>query len=127
MLSMINIADPREIIVIDMTRVTSAEEGTRLLAIDQDELATSPLDEVIEPGVDRTFAALIAKDDFSATGALEYRDAAIDGQPTPPQRSCTNTSASAARTPDPESDRDPAAAGTGDINGPRQGSAENRH
>ena len=79
MLSMINIADPREIIVIDMTRVTSAEEGTRLLAIDQDELATSPLDEVIEPGVDRTFAALIAKDDFSATGALEYRDAAIDG------------------------------------------------
>jgi len=119
MLSMINIADPREIIVIGMTRVTSAEEGTRLLAIDQDERATSPLDEVIEPGVDRTFAALIAKDDFSAAGALEYRDAAIDGQPTPPQRSCTNTSAAAARTPDPESDRDPGGAGTGDINGPR--------
>ncbi len=49
MLSMINIADPREVIVIGMTRVTSAEEGTRLLAIDQDERATSPLDEVIEP------------------------------------------------------------------------------
>jgi hypothetical protein len=32
--------------------------------------------------VDRTFAALIAKDDFSGAGALEYRDAAIDGQPT---------------------------------------------
>ena len=82
MLSMINIADPREIIVIGMTRVTSAGEGTRLLAIDQDERATSPLDEVIEPGVDRTFAALIAKDDFSAAGPLEYQDAAIDGQPT---------------------------------------------
>jgi hypothetical protein len=77
MLSMINIADPREIIVIGMTRVTSAEEGTRLLAIDQDERATSPLDQVIEPGVDRTFAALIAKDNFSAAGALEYRNAAI--------------------------------------------------
>jgi hypothetical protein len=34
MLSMINIAGSREIIVIGMTRVTSAEEGTRLLAID---------------------------------------------------------------------------------------------
>ncbi len=77
--------------------------------------------------MDRTFAALTAKDDFSAAGALEYRDAAIDGQPTPPQRSCTNTSAAAARTPDPESDRDPGGAGTGDINGPRQGCAENRH
>jgi len=82
MLSMINITDPGEVIVIGMTRVTSAEEGARLLATDQDERAASPLDEVIEPGVDRTFAALIAKDDFSAAGALEYRDAAIDGQPT---------------------------------------------
>ncbi len=82
MLSMINIADPREVIVIGMTQVTSAEDGARLLAIDQDERATSPLDEVIEPGVDRTFAALIAKDDFSAADALEYRDAAIDGQLT---------------------------------------------
>ena len=81
MLSMINIADPREIIVIGMTQVTSVEDGARLLAIDQDERAASPLDEVIEPGVDRTFAALVAQDDFSAAGQLEYRDPAIDGRP----------------------------------------------
>jgi len=96
MLSMINIADPREIIVIGMTQVTSVEDGARLLAIDQDERAASPLDEVVEPGVDRTFAALVAQDDFSATGPLEYRDAAIDGRPTDLAGLCGEIDAAAA-------------------------------
>ena len=96
MLSMINIADPREIIVIGMTQVTSVEDGARLLAIDQDERAASPLDEVIEPGVDRTFAALVAQDDFSDTGPLEYRDAAIGERPTDLAGLCGEIDAAAA-------------------------------
>ena len=82
MLSMLNIADPREVIVIGMTAVESSEDGARLIGIDQQQRGESPLDAIIEPHVDRTFAILEAEDDFSAGGSLDYRPAAIGGTPT---------------------------------------------
>ncbi len=79
MLSMLNVADPREVIVIGMTAVESAEDGARLIGIDQQQRGESPLDAIIEPDIDRTFAILVAEDDLSAGGSLDYQPAAIDG------------------------------------------------
>ncbi len=80
MLTMLNIADPSEVIVIGITRADSMEDAQRVLAIDQQERGASPLDEVIEPDIDRTFGLLVAEDDFSGDGSLEYRPAEIDGR-----------------------------------------------
>ena len=82
MLSMLNVADPREVIVIGMTAVESAEDGARLIGIDQQQRGESPLDTIIESDIDRTFAVLVAEDDFSAGGSLDYQPAAIDGTTT---------------------------------------------
>lgn len=82
MLTMLNVADPREVIVVGLTQVESAEDGARLIGIDQSQRAASPLDEIIEPEIERTFAILVAEDDFSAPGAITYRAATIDGNPT---------------------------------------------
>lgn len=82
MFSMLNISDPREVIVISLTAVKSAEDGARLISIDQQQRGASPLDAIIEPAVDRTFAILVAEDDFSTSGTLEYQAAAIGGVPT---------------------------------------------
>ena len=78
-LTMLNIADPSEVIVIGITRADSIEDAQRILAIDQQQRGASPLDEVIEPGIDRTFGLLVSEDDFSAGGSLAYRPAKIDG------------------------------------------------
>ena len=82
MLTMLNVADPREVIVVGLTRAASVEDGARLVGLDQSQRAASPLDDVIEPGVDRTFAILVAEDDFSAEGLLDYQPAAVGGRPT---------------------------------------------
>ncbi len=82
MLTMINIADPREIIVIGMTQAETIDDARRLLATDQDERRRSPLDDVIEPEIHRTFGLLVAEDDFSGRGPLEYTPPAVSGQPT---------------------------------------------
>jgi len=82
MLTMLNIADPREVIIIGLTTVKSAEDGARLLAIDQQQRGASPLDEIIEPEIDRTFAILVAEDDFSGAGALQFRQATVEGTQT---------------------------------------------
>ena len=82
MLTMLNVADPREVIVVGITRVESADDGARLIGIDQSQRTASPLDDVIEPEIDRTFAILVAEDDFSAVGPIAYRPAAVDGHPT---------------------------------------------
>jgi hypothetical protein len=79
MLTMLNIADPREVIVIGLTNVEPAEDGARLLTIDQRQRGASPLDEIIEPEIDRTFAIVVAEDDFSGPGVLRYHQAAVGG------------------------------------------------
>ncbi len=81
MLTAINVANPREIIVIGLTE-TSIDQVRHLIAIDVAERSASPLDDVIEPEIDRTFGILVAEDDFSSEGALECVPARIDGVET---------------------------------------------
>ncbi len=81
MLTVLNAADPREVIVIGLTEA-SAEQARQLLAIDAAEREHNPLDDVVEPPVERTFGVLIAEDDFSASGPLGYRQAAVGGVET---------------------------------------------
>ncbi len=81
MLTVLNVADPREVIVIALTE-TSAENASQLLEIDATERSRSPLDDVIEPSIDRSFGILVAEDDFSSMGPIEYCPPAVDGVPT---------------------------------------------
>jgi len=81
MLTVLNAADPREVIVIGLTEA-SAEQARELVAIDAAEREHDPLDGVVEPQVERTFGVLIADDDFSASGPLDYRPPAVGGLAT---------------------------------------------
>jgi hypothetical protein len=81
MLTVLNVADSREVIVIALTE-SSAENASQLLEIDATERSRGPLDDVIEPSIDRTFGILVAEDDFSATGPIEYCPPAVGGVPT---------------------------------------------
>jgi hypothetical protein len=81
MLTLLNIADPREVIVIALTE-TSPEDAPRLIEIDSAERSVSSLNEVIEPAIDRTFGLLVAEDDFSAAGQIDYRAASVRGEET---------------------------------------------
>lgn len=69
MLSVINVADPREVIVIGLNE-TTVEQVRRLIAIDVQQRQANPLDDIIEPGIGRTFGILVAEDDFSAGSDL---------------------------------------------------------
>ena len=79
MLTALNAANPREIVVIALTSV-SLEDAGQLLAIDAKERAENPLTDIIESEIDRTFGLLIAEDDFSAAGALSYQPPAVHGE-----------------------------------------------
>ena len=81
MLTVINGADPREVIVIGLTEA-DLDQVRELIAIDSRERADHSLDEIIEPEIDRIFGVLIAEDDFSATGATQYQEATVNGQVT---------------------------------------------
>lgn len=81
MLSVINVADPREIIVIGLNE-TTVEQVRKLIAIDIKERKANPLDEVIEPDIGRTYGILVAEDDFSSAGALDYKPPMVDGRET---------------------------------------------
>lgn len=81
MLTALNVADPREVIVIALTEV-SPDDAARLLEVDASERTASPLNDVIEPPVDRTFGILIAEDDFSSSGPVPYRPATVGGSQT---------------------------------------------
>jgi hypothetical protein len=78
MLTVLNAADPREVIVIGLTE-TTAEQIRELVAIDAAEREHNPLDDVVEPAVERAFGVLIAEDDFSASGPIEYTPAVVGG------------------------------------------------
>lgn len=81
MYSMVNIFDPREIIVIGFSTATpkAMEEA---LKIEVKFRGENPLDDVIEPSVGRTFALLVAEDDFGAAGEIPFTPAAVGGKPT---------------------------------------------
>src|ERR1039458_6259552 len=65
MFTVLDVADPREVIVIGLNE-TSLEQPGDLIALDAREREANPLDEVIEPEIGRTFGILVAEDDFSA-------------------------------------------------------------
>ncbi|PWR71474.1 hypothetical protein [Methanospirillum lacunae] len=81
MFSLINIEDPREIIVIGLTE-SSMEDLLEKLRIDVKERLENPLDEVIEPEIGRTFGVMVSEDDFSSEGSIEYSDPSIRGKKT---------------------------------------------
>jgi hypothetical protein len=76
--TMINVADPREIIVVGFVKSDLGKfpEG---LNVDVSERLAHSLDDVIEPEIDRTFGVLVSEDDFSTEGAIGYQPPAIDG------------------------------------------------
>lgn len=81
MLTVMNVADPREIIVIGMTEA-NLEQARELIVIDSKERKDHSLDDIIEPEIDRTFGVLIAEDDFSAKGPVQYKQAMVGGKVT---------------------------------------------
>lgn len=81
MFSAINVADPREIIVVGLNE-TTIEDIRRLIGIDREQREANPLDDIIEPGIERTFGILVAEDDFSSANSLDYKPASICGRET---------------------------------------------
>lgn len=81
MYSLINIFDPREVIVLGFATTTLGQLEDAL-DIDVNVRAGNPLDAVIEPEIGRKFCALIAEDDFSAIGDIPYKPAGIGGKET---------------------------------------------
>jgi hypothetical protein len=81
MFTLINMFDPREVIVIGFATATP-DQMEEALKIEVKFRGGNPLDEVIEPEVGRTFGALIAEDDFSAVGDIPYKPPAIAGKET---------------------------------------------
>jgi hypothetical protein len=81
MYSMVNIFDPREIIVIGFSTATpdAMEEA---LKVEVKFRGENPLDDVIEPSVGRTFALLVAEDDFGAAGTIPFTPAAVGEKQT---------------------------------------------
>jgi hypothetical protein len=81
LLTFINIFDPREIIVLGFA-TTTPEQLKDALDIDVKVRGDNPLDDVIEPGIGRSFGLQVAEDDFSAAGDIPYRPAAMNGKET---------------------------------------------
>ena len=81
MLTILNVADPREVIVIALTE-TTPEQAAGLIEIDAAERSANPLDDVIEPRVHRTFGILVSEDDFSASGEVRYKPPTVGGKQT---------------------------------------------
>jgi hypothetical protein len=81
MFSMINLFDPREVIVIGFNTTTPAQLE-EALKIEVKFRGENPLDAVIEPEIGRKFCMLVAEDDFSAAGAIPYTPAGLGGVET---------------------------------------------
>ena len=81
MLTILNAANPNEIIVIGLTEA-GLEKIPDLIAIDSNERGSNPLDEVIEPQIERIFGVLVAEDDFSGSGSIEYKPPTVNGKVT---------------------------------------------
>jgi hypothetical protein len=81
MFSMINVFDPREIIVVGFS-TTTIEQLKDALKIEVKFRGENPMDSIIEPEIGRKFCALISEDDFSAAGKIPYRPPAVAGKET---------------------------------------------
>lgn len=66
--TMLNVADPREVIVIGLTE-TTIEQAHDLITIDAKERKENPLNDVIEPEIGRTFGILSTSPHPSGVGS----------------------------------------------------------
>nr|WP_321350793.1 ROK family protein [uncultured Methanoregula sp.] len=81
MYSMINLFDPREVIVIGFATATPGQME-EALKIEVKFRGENPMDAVIEPEIGRKFAALVSEDDFSAAGQIPYKPPSVGGRET---------------------------------------------
>lgn len=81
MFTLVNVFDPREIVVLGFA-TTTLEQLRDALDIDVAYRGENPLDKVIEPEISRGFYALISEDDFSAVGEIPYKEPSIRGKET---------------------------------------------
>lgn len=81
MYTVVNAANPREVISIGIIDCDLAEMAEGLHIEVEDRLA-HPLEAVIEPTIGRSFGVVAAIDDFSAAGELTTVPPAVDGVPT---------------------------------------------
>lgn len=81
MFTLINVFDPREIVVLGFA-TTTLEQLRDALDIDVAYRGENPLDTVIEPEIGRKFCALISEDDFSAVGKIPYKPPGVAGKET---------------------------------------------
>ncbi len=88
MYTVLNAFDPKEIISV---AIGSGGGGTfeemkskmkSILDIDVKERNASPLDDIVEESIVRHFGLVIAEDDFSPAGHLEYVTPSVDGEHT---------------------------------------------
>ena len=79
--TIVNVANPREIISIGYTDV-SEEELKKVFDIDVTVRAANPLEDIVESTIVRHFGVMVASDDFSAAGKINYTPASVDGKPT---------------------------------------------
>ena len=80
--TVINAFDPQEIIVMGFGPEIAEETLEAVLNIDVKDRLDNPLDDVIEPEIGRTFGVLVAEDDFSPAGKLEYKEPSVSGVET---------------------------------------------
>lgn len=81
MFTAINVNNPREIIVMGFVE-TELDKYLAGLKIDVKERLNNPLDDIIEPEIDRKFGIVVSEDDFSSEGSIDYKDASINGKET---------------------------------------------
>jgi hypothetical protein len=88
MYTVVNAFDPKEIISV---AVGGGDGGTfeemksrmkPILDIDVKERNASPLDDIVGESIVRHFGLVIAEDDFSPAGPLEYTTPSVDGKHT---------------------------------------------
>ena len=88
MYTVVNAFDPRELISVagggggggDFEEMKAKMNS--ILDIDVKERNASPLDEIVEESIVRHFGLVIAEDDFSPAGSLEYVATSVDGKHT---------------------------------------------
>jgi len=85
MYTVVNAFDPRELISVavggggggDFEEMKSKMKS--ILDIDLKERNASPLDDIVEESIIRHFGLVIAEDDFSSAGSLQYVTPSVDG------------------------------------------------
>jgi hypothetical protein len=103
--TMINAADPREIVVIGFIE-TTLDTFMKGLETDVRERLGHSLDEIVEPAIGRQFGILVARDDFSAEGDIGYKSPAINGEETDLEVVSSNLSVIAAMVAEASKTRD---------------------